>query len=327
MRYVLGIDQGASKTHAMVADESGVVLGMGQSGGACHSSHGMERAMGELQEAARQALAQSGLDAGQLSAVTAGMTGLDWDFEKELLTKELQARFPCKRVSVVNDCIIALRAGTSKESGCVLCAGSGLNCAVRKNREQEYVFGFYIADKDQGGTALGQRAVQAVLDAECGLGEPTALTGMLLEYFGLSSVDELLYQTVVRRIGPGETIKLPPLLEQAAAQNDPVALHIFSRYGYDIARYAVAGMRRLGMLGDPVDVVLSGSIFKCKLPILEEAVASEIHRWAARAVVVNCRYEPIVGAVLLALEELQNPLSPLVYRNMEAASQQFPIVR
>lgn len=327
MKYVLGIDQGASKTHAMVADELGVILGMGQSGGACHSTNGMETAMAKIQEATRQALEQSGLEAGQLSAVTAGMTGLDWDFEKELLTNELQTRFPGQKVSVVNDCIIAMRAGTNNEKACVLCAGSGLNCAVRNDGEHEYVFGFYIADKDQGGTALGQRAVQAVLDAQSGLGEPTLLSGMLLDYFGLSSVDELLYQTVIRRIGPAETIKLPPLIEQAAAQNDAVALEIFNSYGRDIARYAIAGMKRLHLLGEPVDVVLSGSIFKCKLPILQDAVAAEIHRCAAHAVVVNCRYEPIVGAVLLALEELQNPLSPQVYHHIEAASSQFQILR
>ena len=327
MRYVLGIDQGASKTHAMIADEQGVILGLGQSGGACHSTHGMERAMGLIEEAVREALEQSGLAIGQITAMAAGMTGLDWSFEQDLLSRELQRRFPALEVSVVNDCIIALRAGTDQESGCVLCAGSGLNCAVRKDREHEYVFGFYIADEYQGGTALGHRAVQAVLDAGCGLEQPTLLTGMLLDYFGLDSVDRLLYQCVTGTIGPRETIKLPPLLEQAAEQNDTVALQILSRYGREIARYVVAGMRRLEMLDAPVDVVLSGSIFKCKLPVLQDAVAAEIHRFAAHAKIVNCRYEPIVGAVLLALEKLHDPLPPSVYRNIEAASARFNIIR
>ncbi|MBO5646264.1 MAG: hypothetical protein J6S59_04000 [Clostridia bacterium] len=43
MKYVLGLDQGGSKTHAAVANDRGELLGIGTSFGACHSVNGFAR--------------------------------------------------------------------------------------------------------------------------------------------------------------------------------------------------------------------------------------------------------------------------------------------
>ncbi len=80
MKYVIGIDQGASKTHAIVSDEYGIVLGMGKSYGACHSSDGMTHAITAVKEAVDQALEQSGISIQEIELIAAGMTGVDWGF-------------------------------------------------------------------------------------------------------------------------------------------------------------------------------------------------------------------------------------------------------
>ena len=56
MRYVLGIDQGGTKTHALVGDELGHILGAGCDMGSCHSVNGMEHAMQAVDGAVRMAL-------------------------------------------------------------------------------------------------------------------------------------------------------------------------------------------------------------------------------------------------------------------------------
>lgn len=327
MRYVLGLDQGGTKTHAMIADENGVILGMGQSKGACHATQGMDAAMTQIDLAIRQATQQSQIGLESVAAIYAGLTGIDWDYEKELLTAELKKRFGVENTNAVNDSIIALKAGTQNEKGCVLCVGTGFNCAVRKSKAEEFVFGYYVAEEHQGGGALGQKTIQAVLDAEVGLAEPTALTDMLFARFQVSNAGQLLYQVVTGAISSQDKLGLPLLLGQAAMQNDPVALRILFEYGRDISKYAIAGMKRLDLLEEDLDVVLSGSIFKCKVPVLQDAVTAAIHKFAARANIINCRYEPIVGAVLLALEEINGPLSQKVYKNIETASEKFPILR
>ncbi len=329
MRYVLGIDQGASKTYAMVADERGGIVGFGQSAGACHSTNGMEKAVESATAAASAALAQAGCTIEDIRHVTAGATGVDWPGEAELVARHFASalRCPLERVQVVNDCIIALRAGTRKDSGCVLCAGSGLNCAVVKDRRVEVIFGFYIPDEDQGGAALGRRTLRAVFDAQMDLIPPTALTQELLSYFRAQSVDELLHRYVDGGVTPQEVLYLPMLLERAAAQNDRVALDILEQYGKTLARYAVAGLRKADMLDADIDVVLSGSILKCRIPVLKETVAAQIHRHAGRARIVDSYLEPVVGAVLMGLDKLYDVLPQSLYDRIEADARQMDLVR
>ncbi len=327
MKYVLGIDQGGTKTHAMIADENGNVLGLAQSGGACHSTQGLSVSMNMVEEAVEAALKQSGITLSQISAVTAGMTGLDWKEEKVLLTQALQKLFPAQSIQVVNDCIIAMRAGTHKKRCCVLCAGTGLNCAIRKDDTQEFIYGFYISEEHQGGYALGKKTLQKIFDAEVGLQPPTLLTEMLLEFFQVADVTTLLKRTVTGGIDTGKKTEIPLLLEQAAEKNDMLALHILEEYGRSIARYVIGGLKRFDMLSEEIEVILSGSIFKLKLPVLLDALSAEIHRFAVHAKIINCRYEPIVGAVLMALEQLPKPFSPQIYENIDAAKSKFRIER
>ena len=77
MKYVLGIDQGATKTHALVADETGHLLGIGTGIGACHSMNGMAAAMRGVEESVRAALSMAALTLSDIAWLAAGMTGVD----------------------------------------------------------------------------------------------------------------------------------------------------------------------------------------------------------------------------------------------------------
>jgi N-acetylglucosamine kinase-like BadF-type ATPase len=275
------------------------------------------------------ALDAAGIGAAAIHSLAAGMTGIDWPHEAPLLQGALSRRLnvPPERIQAVNDAVIALRAGTSSPSGCVLCAGSGLNCAVRRDAEHEYVFGFYVNENCQGGSALAERAIQAVLDAQAGLTGPTLLTGLLLDFFGFKTVDDLLMAKVTTGLGARRKLTVPKLLEQAAALNDPAALDVLGGFGRDIARYAVAGLKRMDMLHGPVEVVLSGSVFKCRLPVLQESVAAEIHRHAAQARIVDSVYEPVIGAVLMALDVLGGTDSGEIDEHIKRDASRFDMIR
>ena len=39
MRYILGVDGGASKTHALISDENGQVASFGAAGGSIHNKN------------------------------------------------------------------------------------------------------------------------------------------------------------------------------------------------------------------------------------------------------------------------------------------------
>lgn len=326
MKYVLGLDQGGSKTHAIISDSEGNIVGLGKSYGACHSSSSMEYAIGAILEATDAALLQSGLMREDMMAVIGGITGVDWDYEEELLTKEISKYFAHAYVRVVNDCIIAMRAGTMGKHCGILCAGSGLNCAVQSG-EERFVYGFYIPDEYQGGTALGKRTVQAVFDSQMGIVDKTILTEMVLQFFSVQTVDELLYWRVHEKITTNDYLKLPILLEEAALKGDDVALDIWNNYGKETVLFLTARMKMMNILDQCVDIVLSGSIFKCRCESFHRTVKQEILKNVPQANIIEAKYEPIVGAALMAIKRLEGKVKDGVYNNLEAASRKFPIKR
>jgi len=329
LKCILGIDQGGTKTHALISDLQGNLIGFGCSYGACHSTEGMQCAMCAVQEAVRIALEQAEITGKEIVSVAAGMTGVDWADEAELLKQELINTLQLQGVpvTVVNDCMIALRASVSGSSGCILCAGTGLNCGVRDGRGHEYCFGFYIPDEDQGGMALGRRALRAVYDAESGKGSRTLLTQLILEDAGYVSTDALLRAHVTGQLSGNWISGLPILLEEAAIRGDAVAVHILKEFGMNAALYVVAALRRFSMENDPVKVVLSGSVFKCKAPELLDAVRATILKSAPYAEIIESEMEPVTGAVLLAADALYGAASVLFYEHIKRDALRFHMIR
>lgn len=326
MKYVLGIDQGGSKTHAVVADETGCLLGMGNSYGACHSSSSLEYALHAIVEASDVALEQAGICREDVTTLVGGLTGVDWDYEAELLENGIKTYFPEADIQVVNDCIIAMRAGTRKSRCGILCAGSGLNCAVQ-NGEDCFVYGFYIPDEYQGGSSLGIKAVQAVFDSYVGLERETTLTGRLLDYFRVTTVDELLYMQVKDQISVEAYLKIPVILAEEAEAGDSVAADIWIQYGRHIAKYLTARVEKMGLQGKEMDIVLSGGIFKCKFREFIMAVKEEILRGIPAASIIEAQFEPVVGAVVMGLKRIHGEVTEEIYENIKMSSKTFPVKR
>ena len=326
MEYILGIDQGGSKTHAVVADCGGRILGMGKSYGACHSSNGLEYALEALLEASREALSCCQKAFQDVTTVVGGLTGIDWDYESALLEESIQKHFPKAKVKVVNDSIIAMRAATREKCCGILCAGSGLNCAVQ-NDDECFAYGFYIPDEYQGGWSLGKRAVQAVFDSHMGLLPQTGLTKRLLTHFKAETVDELLFMRVKGKISGNDYLSLPMIIEEEACAGDKVAADIWKDYGRVIAGYLTARAKKMGISGEKMDIVLSGSIFKCKFQEFQREVKEEILREIPGANVMEAVYEPVMGAVVMGLQSIYGEIPEEICQKMEETSKQFPTRR
>jgi N-acetylglucosamine kinase-like BadF-type ATPase len=85
MMLFLGVDAGGTKTHAMLADETGAVLGAGQSGPGNWEGVGLDGAYQALQQATGQALADAGAAPIDVTAAAYGLGGLDWPSDEERL--------------------------------------------------------------------------------------------------------------------------------------------------------------------------------------------------------------------------------------------------
>ncbi|MFL6251770.1 MAG: BadF/BadG/BcrA/BcrD ATPase family protein, partial [Actinomycetes bacterium] len=85
MSLVLGVDGGGSKTHALVADARGEVLGFASAGRSNWEDIGLEAAGAALAEAVGGALAGAGVAPAELAASAFGLAGLDWDSDRPML--------------------------------------------------------------------------------------------------------------------------------------------------------------------------------------------------------------------------------------------------
>ena len=327
MQYVLGVDQGHTQTRAAICDSSGRILGTGSADGACHSRHGMDRAMATVRDASEAALRQAGIRARDLTVMFCGLTGADWPDEYQSLPQNLMRLGLCHNIVVKNDSIIALRGGTSADFGAIVIAGTGGNCAIRSPSGQEFIYHFYHDLDLQGGTALGRRALNAIYRVETGREPPTALKARVLELLGFGTVDALLRADVEADFGLEEMKDIAPLVFEAACQADTVACNILQAFGEGLAELVTAGLKRLEMTHLDVEVVLSGSVFKGPGSLVQEVMIAHIHMTAPRATLVNARYEPLVGAVVLGLEQVGVEVGPRIKANIERSSKELGLIR
>src|SRR5262252_9526691 len=134
MTVVLGVDGGGTKTHAVLADETGRVLGAGSSGPSNWEMVGLRGAGDVIGDALDRALAESGVERGAIEAATFGLAGVDWPSDVPRVESALEALNLRMPQQVVNDSFIALRAGTREPWGAVVIAGTG-TVAAGRNRE------------------------------------------------------------------------------------------------------------------------------------------------------------------------------------------------
>ncbi|HEX6509803.1 MAG TPA: BadF/BadG/BcrA/BcrD ATPase family protein, partial [Chloroflexota bacterium] len=85
MTYILGVDAGASKTLAALADETGQVVGFGRAGGANHQSLGLAVAIERVRGAATAALAGAGVDPTEVAVAAYCLAGADLPEDFDLL--------------------------------------------------------------------------------------------------------------------------------------------------------------------------------------------------------------------------------------------------
>jgi N-acetylglucosamine kinase-like BadF-type ATPase len=316
LQRVVGVDGGSTKTIALVAEASGRILGAGRSGNCNWYTVGKAGAASAISEAVCAALDEADLAPEQISYARYCITGADWPEDHPMLEELLGALGLSQRLAVKNDVFAALRSGTADPYGVVICAGTGTNTAIVAPNGREYVYGYWV---DYGGAGpLAQDAIRAVLRAADGRGRPTALTGRLLAHFGLADAERLLRALVERAIGPETTLTVCPLVFDAAADDDPVAHALIARMGHELALYATAGIRRLDMTELSFDVVLSGSVFKGHGSLLIDTIRRDILAVAPGARIVRPRFEPAVGAVILALEAVGVSVDERVLQHLAA---------
>ena len=100
--------------------------------------------------------------------------------------------------------------------------------------------------------------------------------------------------------------ELPPVVFAAAA-SDEVAAGIVDRLAAEVVALASVALRRLELEGAPVEILLGGGLLQAGDGRLTRAIEEGLQAVDPEAVVHIATSPPIVGAALLALDELGAP--------------------
>ncbi len=295
---VLGVDGGASKTHAVLADEHGVVVGVGRSGCSNWEVVGLDGAKAALHEAFEAAL--DGLNPDCVVASAYGLAGCDWPSDEGRLRPVIASLGLSGPVTLVNDAFLPLRAGASNGIGIAAIAGSG-TCVAGRNRAGQVArsFGAGYPFSDWGGAGdIVHEAFFRIAASYKGLAPETALAQAFVAHFGCGTVDVLLEG--VMRWDLELSGRMAPLVFRVAHSGDAVAQDVVAKAGRCMGQNVVAVARRLGMLDEPFDLVTAGGVFASRSPLLNDSLLATVQQEAAGAHLVHWRARPVVGAVLLA---------------------------
>ncbi|MGM0578643.1 MAG: N-acetylglucosamine kinase [Myxococcota bacterium] len=307
---VIGLDAGGTKTDAALALPSGEVVARARGGPANWQSAGREGA-GRVYGALLRELSAEAEDRGlRVDAVGYGLAGLDRPRDEEVLGEIVSRVQPFDaRRTLVNDTFCILRAGSEDGAGVAAVSGTGCNVVgIGRDGRPTRVGGIGWEFGDWGGGPdIGHAGVAAAFRGADGRGEPTRLTAMLKERFGLERLDDLIDLYVADAGGDvdAQASVVAVLMFDAAAEGDAVARRILEQAGGELALSARIVAGRLFGPDDAFALVMGGSVFqKGRVDVMRDAFVDGVRRDFPRAQPVVLRSPPIVGAVLLGLDRL-----------------------
>jgi N-acetylglucosamine kinase-like BadF-type ATPase len=314
--YFLGADVGSTKTHVAIADETGRILSLGEGGSGNPDTVGYEGLQRTLEVATRAALQQAGLTIDQIAGAGFGVAGLDYPSQKVPTLQTIDTLGLCAPIGAVNDALIGLVAGTTEGWGIAVVSGTGCNCwGWDRQRRQGQVTGCgWQMGEYAGSSELAYRAVQLVAYEWTRRGPATLLTPALLRYLGETDVVEMLHGLSSGRLEIDAAAA--PLIFQVAAHGDAVAIDLIRWAGRELGELAKAVIRQLDFAALEFEVVLLGSMFNGG-PLLIDPLRDALAELAPRARLVRLQTLPVVGAVLLGMEQSQWPITPEIRAELQ----------
>lgn len=347
MGYVLGVDGGGSKTLCLAAETGGKLLGMGRGGPANTNYVRRQVAAQSLVDAIQGALEQAGLQGAQIDCLCISAPAEPEAIAEALrackiqhMVRAAEGETPRWAMRFWSDLPlrVTVDAGTGSlarawaQDGRVASAGG---------------WGGTLGDEGSG-YWISIQAMRAVLQAHDGRIPATRLTQAVFAHFGMSDAFDLVFRATqglvqpdlerryavapdsgsehgrdkeketgglvfqeikqVKPLSRDEIASLCPVVVQVAQEGDEKARQILADAGEELGNLALAVIRRLGMEEEAFALAPFGGVFKAG-ELVTGSLRQSVLCVAERVRVVTPRYEPVHGAVLLALNELGIPIT------------------
>ncbi len=303
MAIVLGLDGGATKSVSMVADTSGNILCRIESGPSNYQNIGKEKAKESITKAINNAIKTSKVEADEIDLACFGLAGMDSEKNYEVLYNIIRDINIFREVLLLNDAEIGLAGATGCQSGIVVNAGTGaVAFGVNDSGEKRRAGGWGCLIGDEGSAYdVSRKALMAAAKAYDGRGRPTILLPMIIETLELNKFENIIELLYLKGMSTKAMASLAPLVFEAAQKGDIVSRDILEYAGKELGLSTLPVAKSLGLDEGQYPIVPIGSMFKPGFPLYESFV-EVIKQNLPDSIITKPRFEPVVGAILLALK-------------------------
>lgn len=298
MKYVAGIDGGQTTTAAVIADERGRIAGRGVSLPADEVGQGADST--RMHDALSGALSAACEDAGlnvdtHFEAIVAGVSG----YEGRVYGKVPQ--LSATRFVLMHDAPIAHAGALGGAAGIVVISGTG-SVVYATDGERGWTLGGwgYLFGDEGSAFWFACNAIRAAMYSEDHGIDPNEARERICRYFGVPSLRALARAFYSGEVSRDRIASYASELAQSPAQWPLVRTD------------ALEGASRLAMMvreavvrGAPPRVALVGGMFSDE--DFATDVCEQIKRWLPQAEIVAPKYDPALGALLLAYREAGMP--------------------
>lgn len=295
VRWLLGIDGGATKTAAAVFDLREGTLHLGHAGPSNPDSVGADAAVGALFEAASQALEGAGAAREDIGSAVLAVAGTDTPAIARAVAERTRESWV-----VVNDVVGAWATATAGGPGVAAISGTGSNVfGVGPEGRAWRAGGWGHVLGDEGsGYWLGVHAIAAALADRDASGPPTALSVAAPAFFGLESPEALAARVYAKPMTKGELAAFATEAGRVAEDGDAVALALYDRGARALAGQILAVVEQAGLTGSfPVGMI--GSAYKAG-EVFTGPLARYVAEGAPGAELLHVEMAPVGGSLLLA---------------------------
>ncbi len=311
MEYILGVDGGATKTTAVIAEAGGKKIADSVSSASNFLSVGVDNAINNLNSAVFGALEKAGIGKDIIFESSCfGFAGFNVPddlntYRKIVENEKLKKHLRTSKTLICNDTRIGLEAGSSAENKIIIIAGTGSNCfGINDRGEQAGSTGWdYILADEGSGYSVSVKALRAVMRAYDGRGKKTMLTDKILGELGFKEAIEIVNWTYGKPFSKKRIGQFSEVVCRCAYREDEICIKILHQEAMEsvLSVETVAG--KLGLLDKRTDLVFVGGLFKCE-KYFKDVVTEELE---SRFDNINFKpliEKPVSGAVKLAIDNL-----------------------
>ena len=319
--YFIGIDGGGTKTYGVIADEKGNMLASAKRDSSNYLQVGIEKARENMVGMIEELCASQGIDLLGLDYAFIALAGAGRPDNRETIAKALiSGGLRQAQIEITPDFTSGLAGGTFGKPGVIVISGTGsVVFGISEKGEQKRVGGWGHILADEGsGYQFGQEALRTVMKAYDGRIPPTKLTDKILKTLNLENPERLVNWSLSEGIQKNNVAALSPYVFEAFNEGDAAAEKIIDKSVSEMVDMVGAAAKAMGITNDAFNIVLAGGNFGHQ-PKFVEKLSQQLKPVCPNAKAGLPHFEPIVGAVIMALKNQQIAITDEVIQNLNAS--------